>query len=203
MMTIRSLHHGKANTLTNLVSTLCATYLKASKPFRIPYSNEASRPIRAYYNELLPRWCSELADIDGIVMRWHEQAWHLSVVQHAVLNGTNAHHTLCSPETAERSLGIVKWAAEEALLSLQPARDDRQIETLDKLIAFMQRRYDNGTVTLRELSRHGFAHGEVLGLAQTFPKQLAIENSIPGPNGGRPSQQLKVLSTDGSFFDHL
>jgi hypothetical protein len=184
----------------NLIRSLCTTYLKASKPLRIPYSNEASRPIRAYHNDLIPRRLNEFADINAIAARWHEQAWHLMIVLHASIQFAGAHQIKSSPETSERAIRITEWAVEESLRLLQPARDDRQEQTLKKLIEFVESRH-NGIISLRELDRHGFHHGEVIELVKAFPQQLVIENSPSGLNGGRPSPKLKVFSTTfKSFF---
>jgi hypothetical protein len=171
-----------------LIWTLCATYLKTPEPLRIPYSNEASRLIRAYHNGLVPRRRNDLSDINAIAARWHEQVWRVMIGLHAVRHGP----------AAQRAIGIVKWNVEEALQLLQPARDERQSDILHKLIKFVEERH-HGVATLRELARHGFSHSEVKTLVETFPNQLAIETPASGPNGGRPSPTLRIISA--SVFD--
>jgi hypothetical protein len=191
------------NQYDGLIRTLCMTYLKAPEPLRIPYSNEASRLIRAYHNDLVPRRRNELSDINAIAARWHEQAWRIMIGLHAVLHGAAAHEHQCSTETAQRAIGIVQWNVEEALQLLQPARDERQSDILHKLIKFVEEHH-HGMVTLRELGRHGFSESEVKSLVETFPGQLAIETPASGPNGGRPSPKLKIVSPTifDSFFTH-
>jgi hypothetical protein len=181
------------NQYDDLIRTLCATYLKAREPLRIPYSNEASRLIRAYHNSLIPRRRNDLSDINAIASRWHEQAWRVMVGLHAQRHGAAAHQYQCTTETAERAIGIIEWNVEEALQLLQPSRDERQSDILHKLIKLVEERH-HGMATLRELDRHGFTYSEVASLVDAFPDKLVLETPSSGPNGGRPSPKLKVLS---------
>jgi uncharacterized protein DUF3987 len=111
-----------------LIGMLANIYLKASKPLTVPRSNDASKLFRAYHNELVPRRKADLSDINPIVARWHENAWRLSLGLHATLYRGDAHCHAESSETAERTIGIVKWFNEEGVLVLQPAREERKYD---------------------------------------------------------------------------
>jgi hypothetical protein len=176
-----------------LIGTLARTYLEAKEPLTVPRSNDASKLFRAYHNALVPRRKTDLSDINSIAARWHENAWRVSLGQHATLRRGDAHCYAESLETAERALGIMKWFSEEVVLALQPAREDRKHEDLTRLLSIVIERY-GGVATLRDLKgRNGFTETQVQELVEAFPAKIRIERTKSRPKGGAPSRQLRVL----------
>jgi hypothetical protein len=176
-----------------LVKQLLSIY-HDGKGYTIPPSKVAKEAIRKYYNRLVTRRRRNLRDINSFVARWHEQAWRILVVVHAAAYGEKAHLTEIEDSFPVAAIEIAEWFGAEQVRLLSAARNSADRDSLDRLLELVTRDYKS-KVTLRDLERrHCYRRQELERLALKFPSKIAIRGEEPGPNGGRPSEVLVVLS---------
>jgi Protein of unknown function (DUF3987) len=177
----------------NLVRLLLSTYWEASDPVTIPDSPEAEKILREFHNRLVVRRLGDLRDVNSFLARWHEQAWRMAVVLHAVEHGSRAHLEPISEKTALDAVALAEWFGSEQLRLLRGTREERDEKRLDRLVDLLRSRYP-GQASLRDLHlRNGFAAEEVRELAAKFPTSLKLENTQTGIRGGRPSEVAKLI----------
>jgi hypothetical protein len=174
------------------IKALMTTYLRRQTPWRIPQSPDALEVIRCYHNSLVAERLGQLADINSIVARWHELALRLAMVLHTFIYSKDAHQFPIDEDTAQNAVGIVNWFAKQELQLLQPSREEKKEERLNRLIRIVQQRY-NGVAPIRDLGlRNGFERDEIEQLAKAFPARIVIA-TIKKAQGGRPSEVVRVL----------
>jgi hypothetical protein len=174
-----------------LIESLLNTYRNSPAPMIVPFSEDATRVIRAYHNSLIARRKTDLRDINSFVARWHENAWCMALVLHAAEHGTLSHTLPISEQSANNAIRIVKWFAAEQVRILSTMRhecDQKKADTLSELITT---RY-GGEATLRDLERrNNWKQPDVERLAKAFKHKLVLVNNLAGENGGRPSFERK------------
>jgi hypothetical protein len=174
------------------IKQLMASYLRRQTPWGIPQSPDALEVIRCYHNSLVAERRGQLADINPIAARWHELALRVGIVLHAFIYGKEAHQFPIAEDTSQNAVGIVNWFAKQELHLLQPSREEKKEERLNRLIRIVQQHY-NGVAPIRDLGlRNGFERDEIEQLAKASPARIVIA-TIKKAQGGRPSEVVRVL----------
>jgi len=92
-------------------------------------------------------------------------------------------------ETAKAAVELARWFGRQQLRVIAAARTAREDAELRRLRKLLQETRYNNKATLRELCHnHGYRKADLQRLAQKFPTALSIKKTLPGANGGRPSE---------------
>jgi hypothetical protein len=112
-----------------LVGGLFTTYhSKQVEPFMLKRSIKVQPVLVEYYNEIVERRKSELADVGQFAARWAEYAWRLVVVLHAGTYGLDAHKELVESRTAENAIVLMEFFSEQQLSLLRRSRAHAKTE---------------------------------------------------------------------------
>jgi hypothetical protein len=114
----------------DLVCDLFTNYhSKQGDPFLLRCTDKAQSAFVGYYNSIVERRRSELADVGPFAARWAEQAWRLAIVLHAGTYGADATKTVVKSATAENAIALMKFFAEQQLDLLRRSRANAKTET--------------------------------------------------------------------------
>jgi hypothetical protein len=181
----------------NLVRSLLDCYRMAGNdPKTVEVAADAAEIFHEFEREAvrLRKSTGDLASQAPFVARWAENAWRISLVLHAALNGCSAHTVPITKETAQNAVEILRWFAARQLAFLSTAQRPELQGRLLALLAVLSK--SGGTSTVRELGRsHRFIETEIRQLQFAFPGHIVIEKR---ETGGRPSQIVRLKSESKS-----
>jgi hypothetical protein len=112
-----------------LVSGLFTTYhANQGEPFVLKRSTKVQPVLVEYYNDIVERRQSELADVGPFAARWAEQAWRMLIVLHAGTYGTDATKMVVQSATAENAIVLMEFFSEQQLSLLRRSRAHAKTE---------------------------------------------------------------------------
>jgi hypothetical protein len=113
----------------DLVLGLYETYFaKTSDPYILKPSKLVQPVMVDYYNDIIQRRGSDLADISPYASRWAEEAWRLLVVLHAAKHGPKAHEKCVLLSTANDAIRLMECFSRQQLDLLRQTRAHARTE---------------------------------------------------------------------------
>jgi hypothetical protein len=139
-----------------LIADLLAIYHAAETPFRVEPSPEAKRLLDDFFNAVVDRRASELADVGQFASRYGEQAWRVALTLHAALYGRDAHNHPLDAETARHAIAVVQWFVDAQLNVLARSRRQAAEKTEEQVFELLEtnrERKNIDFVTARDVLR--------------------------------------------------
>lgn len=156
--------------------------------YHVQCSSEAREVFRVFHNESIDLRRGQYADVEGELSRWRENAIRIALILWTA-DGMEGDLT---EEQAKRAVKIAHWCFRSYLSILRRGRINQMQVRVDGL-RFLLVNTLNKTMTLRDLaSRNGFSKEEVKSLATEFPDKFEIVELPSSPNGGRPSEVVRI-----------
>ena len=184
---------------TKQIQELLATFHAAGKPVRITPTPEAVAVLNDFYNHIVDRRATDLADVGAFAARYGENAWRLSVVLHAVQWGAAASRERLTDETAANAVRLMKWFAASQLKILAKGRhiaaSKVEDELLEMLETTLQRKAQDFT-TAREVYRARIAPTPDAAkalLAQMETDGLLMGEDMRPEHGGRTTRVYRAV----------
>ena len=110
----------------------------------------------SYYNAIVDRRSVDLRDVGLFAARWSEQAWHIAVVLHAGLHGSQAHTQSLTLETAENAVRLANWFSFQQLSILAKGRRAASRKVEDEVLELSAETFDRrhqDYITARDVQR--------------------------------------------------
>lgn len=132
-----------------LVSGLFTTYhSKQGEPFMLRRTDKAQSAMVDYYNSIIERRQSELADVGPFAARWAEQAWRLMIVLHAGTHGPDAMKERVNSATAGNAIALMSFFSQQQLDLLRRSRAHAKSEAEQSIFDLLAMRSE---ITVREV----------------------------------------------------
>jgi hypothetical protein len=174
---------------SDLVRGLFETYhARQGAPFVLRREAKVQPLLINYYNSVVERRRSELADVGPFAARWAEQAWRLVVVLHAARYAGDAHNNAVQAQTAEDAISLMDFFSGQQLELLRRTRAHAKTEAAEAVFEMLAARNE---ITARDAQREHIADsaGEAHALLEQMVRagKLVFHDHKP-EGGGHPTR---------------
>jgi hypothetical protein len=155
----------------DLVRGLFTTYhANHGGPFMLRRTDKAQSALVDYYNSIVERRRSELADVGPFAARWAEQAWRLAIVLHAGTYGADATKMVVKSATAENAIALMRFFAEHQLDLLRRTRANAKTETEQAIFNALALKSE---ITVRDLQLGALRRMNAEQITQVLERNVA------------------------------
>jgi len=158
----------------NLVRGLFETYhARKGAPFVLRREAEVQRLLINYYNSVVGRRRSELADVNPFAARWAEQAWRLVIVLHAATYAGDAHNQVVQGRSAEDAISLMHFFSGQQLELLRRTRAHAKTEAAEAVFNMLAAKSE---ITARDLQRDRIAQNA--DDARALLEQMVLQGKL-------------------------
>lgn len=180
----------------DLVGGLFETYhARQGAPFVLRPEPKVQRLLVKYYNSIVERRGSELADVGPFAARWAEQGWRLVIVLHAATYGRDAQNQTVQAQTAENAISLMQFFSGQQLELLQRTRAHNKTEAVQAVFKLLAAKSE---INPRDVQRERIAHSA--SEARALLEQMVLADKLVGrdhtpPGGGHPTRYYRRRDT--------